>query len=111
MPLRLSIMVPISNRRLQIFDSEIIEIMKFFIKQNYTIEKHADLIIQQEQEFWNSRSPEQFKFKLYQIALEAYTGCYPERILKPGELSRILETSLQIQDQSGRNRIEEEAKN
>jgi hypothetical protein len=45
MPLRLSLMVPISSRKLQIFDPEIIKIMDFFIKENYTFEKHADLII------------------------------------------------------------------
>lgn len=42
-------MVPISSRKLQIFDPEIIELIKYFVEEkNYKIDRHAELIIKQE---------------------------------------------------------------
>jgi hypothetical protein len=38
MPLRLSIMVLISNRRVQIFEWQIMELIDFLIDEGYTLE-------------------------------------------------------------------------
>ena len=38
MPLRLSLMVPISNARIQIFEPQIIELIEAFIEKGFTVQ-------------------------------------------------------------------------
>lgn len=70
MPLRLSLMVPISNRRVQIFEPSIISLIDHFIDKGFTYEKQQDLQGQQEEQFWNSDQPHLFEYKMCQIGLE-----------------------------------------
>ena len=43
MPLRMSLMVPISNGRIQVFEKQIIDLINYFIGQGYTTEKQREL--------------------------------------------------------------------
>jgi hypothetical protein len=39
MPMRLSLMVPISNKRISVFEPQIIELMNYFIDKGFTFQK------------------------------------------------------------------------
>lgn len=70
MPLRLALMVPISNGRIQVFEEQIIELIDHFIELGYTTQNQEQLQFDQIRDFWESKSPHEFDYKANQIALE-----------------------------------------
>ena len=86
MPLRFSLMVPISMRRIQIFEPQIVDLIDHFVDQcGFTYEEQMSCQTKQAESFWqtenerkkNDGEPERYgdiwrecRFKIYQIALE-----------------------------------------
>jgi hypothetical protein len=65
MPLRLSLMVPISNARIQIFEPQIIELIDIFLEKGFTVQNQQKLQVRQGDEFWESDTPHCFEYKMY----------------------------------------------
>ena len=90
-------MAPISFKKISIFETQLIDLIDHFINKGYTTENQEKLIIEQQEHFWNSSSPEEYPFKLYQIALESLCKSLKlssDKPLLPGQLIRTIDRLL-----------------
>lgn len=109
MPFRFSIMSLVSNGRVQVYEPQILDLIRHLINKGFTVGSQKEFQKKQASEFWGADDPSGFDYKLYQIAIEYVAKASvlaSARPLQPSQLVDAVEGVLAKRDKDGHTAIE-----